>query len=140
MKYSGKCLGTFENYNTNFILENKHKPKLMWKCLRELMPGKIKVTPKGLSIAEDTILTVDERETDIIKHPNGVDDTLEDKKEHTKRRKTCTKQELNDMIEDQLIKGYGLKGEIKDRYRNEQKLKVQVKDLEAERDAALAQI
>ncbi len=35
-----------KNYYTKLILENKHKPKLMWKCLRELMPGKIKITPK----------------------------------------------------------------------------------------------
>ncbi len=38
------------------------------------------------------------------------------------------------MIEDQLLKSDGLKGEIKYLKRNEYKLKVQVKDLEAERE------
>ncbi len=38
------------DYYTSLILENKHKPKLMWKYLRELLPGKSKATPKGLLI------------------------------------------------------------------------------------------
>ncbi len=32
------------------ILENKNKPKLMWKCLKELLPGKSKPNLKGLHV------------------------------------------------------------------------------------------
>jgi hypothetical protein len=38
------------DYYTGMILENKFKPKLMWKCLRELLPGNSKSTPKGLLV------------------------------------------------------------------------------------------
>ncbi len=38
------------NYYTGIILENKYKPRLMWKCLKELLPGKSKASPKGLLI------------------------------------------------------------------------------------------
>ncbi len=33
------------------ILENKNKPILMWKCLKELLPGKSKPTLKGLLVS-----------------------------------------------------------------------------------------
>ncbi len=36
------------NYYTNLILENEHKPKLMWKCLRERMPSKNQSNTKGI--------------------------------------------------------------------------------------------
>ncbi len=35
------------NYYTCLILENKHKPKMMWKYLKELMPRKVKVSQRG---------------------------------------------------------------------------------------------
>ncbi len=38
------------DYYTGIILENKYKLRLMWKCLKELLPGKSKASPKGLLI------------------------------------------------------------------------------------------
>ncbi len=38
------------DYYTALILENKNKPKLMWKYLKELLPGNAKPSPKGLLI------------------------------------------------------------------------------------------
>ena len=38
------------DYYTGLILENKYKPKLMWKCLKNLLPGKAKSTPHGLLV------------------------------------------------------------------------------------------
>ncbi len=37
-------------YYTGMILENKNKPKLMWKCFKELLPGKSKPNLKGLLV------------------------------------------------------------------------------------------
>ncbi len=38
------------DYYTGIILKNKYKLRLMWKCLKELFPGKSKASPKGLLI------------------------------------------------------------------------------------------
>ncbi len=38
------------DYYIGMILENKYKPRLMWKCLKEQLPGKSKTSPKGLLI------------------------------------------------------------------------------------------
>ena len=32
------------------IIENKHKPKVMWRCLKELMPGKKRQCPQGITV------------------------------------------------------------------------------------------
>ena len=45
------------DYYTGLILENKYKPKLMWKCLKNLLPGKAKSTPHGL-LVDGEILTI----------------------------------------------------------------------------------
>ncbi len=38
------------DYCAGLILENKNKPKLMWKYLKELLSGNAKPSPKGLLI------------------------------------------------------------------------------------------
>ncbi len=38
------------DYYTGIILENKNKPKLMWKCLKELLPEKCNPNLKGLLV------------------------------------------------------------------------------------------
>lgn len=38
------------DYFTGLILENKKKPKLMWRCLKELLPGKSMSSPKGVLV------------------------------------------------------------------------------------------
>ncbi len=45
------------DYYTGMILENKNKPKLMWKCLKELMPRKSKPNLKGL-LVNGKIITI----------------------------------------------------------------------------------
>ncbi len=45
------------NYYTDMILENKFKPKLMWKCLKELLSEKSKASPKGQLIDGHFITT-----------------------------------------------------------------------------------
>ncbi len=37
-----------KTYYTDMILNNKHKPRVMWKYIRELLPGKSKTSPHGL--------------------------------------------------------------------------------------------
>ncbi len=44
------------DYYTGLILENKNKPKLMWKYLKELLPGIAKPSPKGLLIDGQIII------------------------------------------------------------------------------------
>ncbi len=41
---------------TGMILENKIKPKLMWKYLKELLPGQSKPNLKGLLVNGKNIL------------------------------------------------------------------------------------
>ncbi len=52
-KYIGRCSSILETvlnsqkaakraYYTGIILKNKYKPRLMWKCLKELLAGKSK--------------------------------------------------------------------------------------------------
>ncbi len=42
---------------TGMILESKNKPKLMWKCLKELLPGQAELNLKGLLVMIKLVLT-----------------------------------------------------------------------------------
>ncbi len=44
------------DYYTGLILENKNKPKLMWKYLKEMLPGNAKPNPKGLLIDSQIVI------------------------------------------------------------------------------------
>ena len=39
-----------KTYYTDLIIENKDKPRLMWKYLKELLPGSQKESPTGLLV------------------------------------------------------------------------------------------
>ncbi len=63
---TGRCLGTlgmlFRTHSkllnvTGMIMENKNKPKLMWKCLKQLLPGKSKPNLKGQLVMVKLLLT-----------------------------------------------------------------------------------
>ena len=40
-----------KTYYTDLIMENKQKPKILWRCIKELLPGNKKTGPKGLLIS-----------------------------------------------------------------------------------------
>ncbi len=44
-----------KKYYTDTIIENKNKPRVMWKFIKQLLPGKSKNAPHGIMIADKLV-------------------------------------------------------------------------------------